>query len=85
MPSRSLLSVPSSTLALPRVTRSMPFSLWKAPVGTTMLELVTSGRSVTMASLAHCVPATADEMTSAQAAGATPVNSRNDAKGSARI
>ena len=51
IPRRSRVLVPSSTSEPWRTVQSMPFSACKLPVGTTRLELVTSGRSVTMGSL----------------------------------
>src|SRR5215469_7679851 len=50
MPARSRVLVASREL-VPRLTiQSTPFSAWRLPKGTTRLELVTSGRSVTIAS-----------------------------------
>jgi hypothetical protein len=43
-PSRILLFVPSMILETRYAVRLMPFSVRKLPLGTTKLELVTSGR-----------------------------------------
>jgi hypothetical protein len=60
---------------LPRAATSMPFSLCRVPTGTTMLELVTSGRSVAMLSLEQRVPALAGKAARLASAEATAANS----------
>jgi hypothetical protein len=45
-PSRILVFVPSMLLEAARAVRLIPFSACKLPVGTTKLDVVTSGRSV---------------------------------------
>src|ERR1700722_5721565 len=45
MPNRNRVLVPSKTCPPSRPLILTPFSCWKLPVGTTRLELVTSGRS----------------------------------------
>ena len=50
MPSRSLVLVPSRAFEPWLTVQSTPFSACKLPYGTTRLELVTSGRSVTISS-----------------------------------
>jgi hypothetical protein len=48
MPSRSRLLVPSNSWPPACWLKLTPFSFWKLPCGTTRLELVTSGRSVSI-------------------------------------
>ncbi len=50
MPSLQRLLLPSMLRPSSRPVRLMPFSFCKLPTGTTILELVTSGRSVAMSS-----------------------------------
>src|SRR5580704_9599618 len=61
-PQRSRLSVPSNAWSLSRWLKFMPFSLWQLPCGSTTLELVTSGRSVSigLSFPGHCSAAAAE-------------------------
>src|SRR5215471_585892 len=57
-PRRSRLLVPSNTCAPSRRLTFIPFSFWKLPTGSTTLELVMSGRSVSIG-LPGCVHSSA--------------------------
>jgi len=80
IPRRNLLAVPSTMRTLSRAATSMPFSLCRVPAGTTMLELVTSGRSVVILSLEQRVPALAEKAARLARAEATPASSVRDAR-----
>src|SRR5215475_11531710 len=59
MPSRQRLLVPSKTSAPARRLTLAPFSFCRLPIGTTTLELVTSGRSVAIGALVCVHPSAA--------------------------
>ena len=52
IPARNLVFVPSTNRPPSRALKLTPFSICRLPAGTTRLELVTSGRSVMISSLA---------------------------------
>src|SRR5947207_3038644 len=75
MPRRQRVLVPFSACAASFRCNSIPFSLWKLPTGTTIEELVTSGRSVSIGALGlvHS-PATAVDSKAVKDAPTSAIN-----------
>src|SRR5215472_8056368 len=78
MPRRQRLLVPSKTSAPLRLLTLAPFSFCRLPAGTTTLELVVSGLSVSMGSLVWVHPSAAEAELDCQARIAATAGSHTD-------